>query len=118
MKIAVTGGRDFNDEGLVAEVLGEYVTQDVTLAEGECRGADLLCKEFACKVGWPVVPFPANWKLYKLAAGPIRNQEILDVFNPDLLVVFPGGSGTMDMVTRATTKKTKIRFAKRRFSVR
>ena len=32
------------------------------------------------------------------AAGPIRNQRMLDHGKPDIVVAFPGGSGTADMV--------------------
>ena len=34
-------------------------------------------------------------------AGPIRNQEMLDKGKPDLVIAFPGGKGTADMVGRA-----------------
>ena len=34
-------------------------------------------------------------------AGPLRNQRMLDEGKPDLVVAFPGGGGTKDMVRRA-----------------
>ena len=33
--------------------------------------------------------------------GPLRNQRMLHEGKPDLVVVFPGGGGTKDMVRRA-----------------
>jgi hypothetical protein len=42
--------------------------------------------------------FPADWKKYKRAAGHIRNKEMLD-FGFDLLIAFPGGPGTTNMIT-------------------
>jgi len=38
---------------------------------------------------------------YCPAAGNFRNQQMLDEFKPDLVVVFPGGTGTADMAKRA-----------------
>jgi hypothetical protein len=35
------------------------------------------------------------------AAGPIRNQRMIDEGKPDLVIAFPGGRGTADMVSRA-----------------
>lgn len=47
----------------------------------------------------------ADWKKHKKAAGPIRNQLMLDSeiehIEECLLVAFPGGKGTADMVRRA-----------------
>ena len=43
---------------------------------------------------------PADWTKHGKAAGPIRNQKMLDEC-PDLVVAFPGGKGTADMVRRA-----------------
>jgi predicted Rossmann-fold nucleotide-binding protein len=37
-----------------------------------------------------------------LAAGPIRNQQMIDEGKPDLVIAFPGGAGTHDMMARAT----------------
>jgi hypothetical protein len=34
-------------------------------------------------------------------AGPLRNQRMLDEGKPDLVVAFPGGGGTKDIVRRA-----------------
>lgn len=42
-----------------------------------------------------------SWKDHGKAAGPIRNQLMLDDFKPDLVVAFPGGKGTADMVKKA-----------------
>lgn len=35
------------------------------------------------------------------AAGPIRNQHMLDIGKPDVVLAFPGGRGTEDMIRRA-----------------
>ena len=38
---------------------------------------------------------------YGKAAGPIRNQQMLDEGKPDVVIAFPGASGTADMINRA-----------------
>jgi hypothetical protein len=36
-----------------------------------------------------------------MKAGPLRNYQMLEEGKPDLVVAFPGGGGTKDMVRRA-----------------
>jgi hypothetical protein len=49
----------------------------------------------------------AEWKKYGPAAGPIRNQRMLD-WGPDLVVAFSGGKGTADMVRRARAAGVEV----------
>ncbi len=44
--------------------------------------------------------FHAEWMKYGKAAGPIRNARMLAEGKPDLVVAFPGGRGTADMLRR------------------
>lgn len=73
--------------------------------EGEASGADTLGREVATELGIPVLPFPAQWSRYGRAAGPIRNQQMLDEGRPDLVLVFhhnlETSKGTRDMLNRA-----------------
>ena len=43
---------------------------------------------------------PADWEKWDTAAGPKRNQMMLDQ-KPDIILAFPGGRGTADMIARA-----------------
>ena len=47
--------------------------------------------------------FMADWDGLGSKAGPIRNQQMLDEGRPDLIVAFPGRSGTdhMKRIARA-----------------
>ena len=56
-------------------------------------------------------PQPADWKRYGRGAGPARNQAMLVEFNPQLLVAFPGGKGTADMVRRAQKAGVRVEEA-------
>ena len=42
-----------------------------------------------------------QWDELGKKAGPLRNQRMLDDGKPDMVVAFPGGGGTKDMVRRA-----------------
>lgn len=68
---------------------------------GGCEGADMCAAQWATKRGIPAQEFAADWNKYGKAAGPIRNQRMLDEGKPDVVLVFPGGSGTADMTRRA-----------------
>jgi len=72
----------------------------VTIVLSGCApGADTLGTEWAEAKGIQVAR-PADWNTHGRAAGPIRNQQMLDEGKPELVVSFPGGRGTADMVRR------------------
>jgi hypothetical protein len=80
---------------------------DTVIIHGGARGADALADQWAvCNWLMPEV-YPADWDKHGRAAGPLRNQRMLDEGKPDLVVAFSGGSGTTDMVRRA--RKTNVR---------
>lgn len=71
------------------------------IIHGGANGADSLAHQYAHISGIPVTVYPADWKKHGRGAGPIRNAQMLTEGKPDLVVAFPGGTGTKDMVTRA-----------------
>jgi hypothetical protein len=60
-----------------------------------------LAADWAEKEGVCCETYPADWYTHGKAAGPIRNQKMLDDAFPDVVLAFPGGRGTADMVRRA-----------------
>lgn len=103
MKILVCGGRDFSDAEMMASALarvtaGKVITEVI---HGAARGADSLAGSWAKERGIPVRVFPANWKRDGKAAGPIRNALMLTEGKPDMVIAFPGGKGTADMVRKS-----------------
>jgi len=101
----ITGGRRFKDEEFVWDCLTNFMVQSGPLAamvNGMAReGVDLFAYRWAQQMNIPVREFPADWDAHGEAAGPLRNQEMIDA-NPDMkvMVVFPGHSGTSDMTRR------------------
>lgn len=98
-RVLVCGGRAFHGPLLVKRVLDSL--QPRLIIHGGARGADTLAGEYAEKTGTPCMAFPAPWSSKGRAAGPIRNAWMLEFGRPDLVVAFPGGRGTEDMVTKA-----------------
>lgn len=80
-----------------------------TVIHGAASGADRLAGEVATEMGIPVEEFPARWNDYGRAAGVIRNQMMLTHGKPDLVLAFPGGRGTADMVARARKANVPVR---------
>lgn len=69
---------------------------------GAARGVDTQAMIAAQTLpGVKHLPFAAEWHKHGRAAGPIRNRRMLDEGKPDLVVSFPGGRGTANMVTQA-----------------
>jgi hypothetical protein len=60
-----------------------------------------MAGEWACRRGIENIKFHAEWEKLGRKAGPLRNQLMLDEGRPDVVVAFPGGRGTEDMMMRA-----------------
>lgn len=103
MKVLVCGGREYSNSARVFEVLGSlHAKRAITeIIEGGALGADRLAKTWAQHANVPIRTFPASWGRYGKQAGYVRNQQMLDVGKPDIVVAFPGGRGTLDMKRRA-----------------
>ena len=103
MRVLVCGGRDFEDVRLAMHTLDSWhAAQPIScIIEGGAEGADRLARRWAYAAGIGVDTYKADWDLHGRAAGPIRNQRMIDEGKPDLVIAFPGGRGTADMVRRA-----------------
>lgn len=102
-RVLVCGGRDFTNADLMVRILdaANAAHPFMCVIYGMARGADDIAKTWAASRGIARLGFPANWERHGRAAGAIRNQQMLDKGRPDLVIAFPGGRGTADMVRRA-----------------
>lgn len=101
-RFIVCGGRDYADREAVFAALDRLHAKVgiAGIAHGGATGADALAHEWAKARGVPckVYPVPnAEWKKKGAAAGPLRNAYMAADFQPDGVVAFPGGRGTMSM---------------------
>jgi predicted Rossmann-fold nucleotide-binding protein len=117
MKVVVGGGRTFGDErnpsgGLTDKAINERALLKQTLDQihretpitllihGGAMGADHHAVQWAMERNVPRKEFPANWLIGR-QAGPIRNRRMIREGQPDLVVVFPGGTGTAHLTNEA-----------------
>ena len=109
-RVLVCGGRDFGDRAFVFRTLDAHHASEPfhVLIQGAARGADTYARNWAETHNIRCLSFPADWKRNGKAAGPIRNRQMLDVGQPDLVIAFPGGRGTADMVTQAMKNNVRV----------
>lgn len=114
-KVIIAGGRDFYKYDLLnlkcrELLLTNYKISDIEIVSGKARGADKLGEQFAEQYGIQVKEFPADWKRYGNAAGPIRNREMANY--ADALIAFWDGrsTGTRNMIETARELGLKVRI--------
>ena len=111
-KWLVCGGRLYRDASQLDRVLSAAVERldlDAIVQGGQVTidpetnekyGADHLAKQWALDHKLQCETFYADWNGLGKAAGPLRNQKMLDEAKPVGCIAFPGGRGTYDMVRR------------------
>lgn len=104
MRVLVCGGRHFSNVAFIWAALdrlhGEH--RFTAMIQGGAMGSDFHANEWAkTKPEIERHVCRADWRSYGRAAGPVRNARMLE-WKPDLVVAFPGGRGTADMVAQAT----------------
>lgn len=115
MRVLVCGGRDFDDINLLNETLDKlHATKRIKLIiHGAARGADELAEWWAYQNHVLVMKFPVSkeeWARVGPSAGPRRNKKMILLGKPDLVVAFPGGTGTADMVKQASKYSIHIQI--------
>lgn len=103
-RVLVCGGRDYTDQAMLFGVLDMESEHGPinAIIQGDCpTGADRLARLWALSRNEHYDSYPADWQSHGRAAGPIRNQQMIDEGRPTKVFAFPGGRGTADMVRRA-----------------
>lgn len=102
-RVLVCGGRDYDDRDQLFWVLdaAHHANPIILLIHGAARGADQLAADWALERGVLCNAYPADWDAHGKAAGPIRNKKMLDAGKPHMVIAFPGGKGTANMIQQA-----------------
>jgi hypothetical protein len=125
MRILVCGGRAFKNRELIYKTLysladefklwadpdayGNTLPLGLHIISGGAAGADSIAVDFAM-INWTgFTEFKADWEQHGKAAGPMRNQQMLERGSPDLVIAFRGGRGTADMIARARKAGIEVR---------
>lgn len=100
--VLVCGGRHYDDRDAVFRSLDRIRSTCgvYQVIQGGATGADRLADAWARARDIESITMKADWKSFGRKAGPIRNEEMLSL-GPDVVLAFPGGRGTADMVKRA-----------------
>lgn len=110
MRALVCGGRNYQDRERVYAVLDKlHADAGIdAIIQGGARGADSLASDWADTHAVRNQQFDADWENQGSFAGPARNQRMLDEGNPDVVIAFPGGRGTANMVEKAKRRGVKV----------
>ena len=105
MKLAIVGGRDFNDYELLLDVMDCHLMVPEKIISGGALGADRLGERWAKYYGVLIERFLPEWDKYGKSAGFLRNQTIVD--NCDMVLAFWDGKsrGTADTIDKARKAK-------------
>ena len=109
LRVLVTGGRDFTDAVVIKEALMDIEQRPDLIIHGDAAGADRVAGQVAAMLGLDVWKFPANWARYGKSAGPRRNYQMIQEGRPTLVLAFPGGAGTANMIKQASKAGLTIR---------
>lgn len=122
MRVLVCGSREWTDVAAVhgalyglAALVGDE--DDFVVIQGGAPGADSVASDWVAvtDLADEHLAFPADWDRHGKAAGPIRNQQMIDEAKPDVVIAFKDRFGvqnpetpwekddTEDIVQRAKT---------------
>lgn len=98
-RVLVCGGRNYSDWDYLKFILdAAHKSFPINcIIHGCAAGADSLADRWARENNVSIERYPADWEKYGKRAGPIRNLEMLSRSHPDMVIAFPGGSGTAHM---------------------
>ncbi len=115
MRVIMCGDRNWTDGSAVYRELRELINtygDRLEVIEGGARGADRLAAEACKRLKVSCIEILADWVTHGRAAGPLRNQAMLDM-GAEYVVAFhsnlENSRGTRDMVNRARRNNIPVR---------
>ncbi|MEU8920391.1 SLOG family protein [Kitasatospora sp. NPDC048545] len=112
-RILVTGSRAWSDRARLEWALGVAFKafRPIVVVHGACpTGADAMAAAWAQRAGVGVEAWPADWVAHGRAAGPRRNQAMVDAGARYVLAfLLPNSRGTEDCVRRAEAAGIPVR---------
>lgn len=115
MKLVVAGTRTFRDYELLRKALFSqyyfYIAfNNLEIVSGAADGADRLGEKYAKENNLKLTRFPADWKKYGKAAGPIRNRQMAEYADQAIVFWDAHSKGTLNMIQtmRKLGKKVNV----------
>ncbi|WP_245287292.1 SLOG family protein [Bradyrhizobium elkanii] len=99
----VCGSRKYRNRDHVWRTLDQlhWVTPITCLIHGGATGADAFAAAWGKAFDIEVLEFLADWHRLGPSAGPKRNADMIKYGEPELVIAFPGNSGTNNMIEKA-----------------
>jgi hypothetical protein len=111
MRVLVCGGRDCRDSAFVEKTLDRLLAARgpfERLIHGAARGVDRIAGKWARDRGVLEWEFLPEWHRADAREGLSRNLRMIVAGAPDLVVAFPGGLGTGNMVEQAKAADIEV----------
>lgn len=122
MRVLICGDRNWTDREMIREWVQDFNAKCGilrcfgTVIHGAAKGADMIAHEevLKCEYLRPNA-YPADWKKHGKAAGPIRNQQMLEEGHPVQVIAFHDdienskGTGHMVRIARAAGIPVEVR---------
>lgn len=114
-RVLVCGGRHYVNhkylfhilDGIDPELVITGTYQDPSTQLMDIKGADNLAHTWCRMKGVQSVICEANFVYHGKPGGPIRNGRMLLLY-PTLVLAFPGGTGTANMIKRSKACDVKV----------
>lgn len=115
LRFVIAGSRHFNDYKRLKNELDIIfrfynVKAEITIISGGCRGADALGERYARENGIPLEIFEAEWDKYGRAAGPIRNEKMVEYSSAVICFWDNKSRGTFSLIKLANKHKKPIKI--------
>lgn len=121
MRVLICGSRYWTDAAPI-KVLIDGLPSDTIVIHGAAPGADTVAGILAGDRSLGVMPFPAHWRhhgcvpgcdrLVGPGAGPVRNRQMLEEGQPDIVHAFhkdlKRSYGTANMITQARNAGVEV----------
>lgn len=106
----IAGSRNATKEETYRAIQESGFADQITKVVSGCAGgADTWGEQWAAEHGLEVAKFPAPWRKYGKAAGPMRNQKMADCADALIAVRINNSRGTTDMIEKAKAKGLRVK---------
>jgi hypothetical protein len=108
IRLVICGSRSIRDQDLVEHLIELYATElsengkfVSEVIEGGAKGVDEIAGLWACKKNIPVTVIEPQWRIHGLAAGPIRNEEMVKLGDAVIAIWNGRSRGTASTINYA-----------------
>lgn len=112
VSVVIGGYRNFEKyeifKSFVDSCLVELDLKEITILSGHCKGVDLMGEQYAKEKGLLLEVYPAEWKKYGKAAGPIRNKQMVEKADIVIAFVCERAKGTKNLIAQAKKLDKKV----------